>query len=281
MKFSIDTKFTTESIDVGEFAQRVEELGFESLWVPEHPVIPAYPSVGPGGVVGALIPEGMSQNVDQFTALTVAATATSTLRLGTGVCLVPEHHPIDLAKRIATLDLYSNGRFSLGVGAGWSPEESAAMGGNFARRWGQTREAIHAMKALWTEDEPEFHGEFYDFPPLLFNPKPIQKPYPPILLGGSSKNVFNRIATWADGWYSTNVTPEEVEAGRIEMDRLYVENDRDPATIDITLFRASPEPEAVKAFQAVGVDRFTFAVDSYVDSDPFTRLEEVAHMVGL
>lgn len=281
MKFAIDTKFTTASIGVGEFAERVEQLGFESLWLPEHPVVPVNPSVGPGGVPGAPIPEGMAQNVDQFTALTVAAIATRTIRLGTGVCLVPEHHPIDLAKRIATLDLYSNGRFTLGVGAGWSPEETAAMGGNFARRWAQAREAIHVMKTLWTEDEPEFHGEFFDFPPLRFYPKPIQKPHPPILLGGSSRYVFQRVAAWADGWFPTVIDPEAVRAGRAELDRLCIANGRDPSSVDITLFRASPDPDAVAAYQAAGVDRFTFAVDSYADAEPLARLEAVARTVGL
>ncbi len=173
MQFGIHSAFHTGSVDLAEFAARCEELGFESFWLPEHTVIPVNPSVGPGGVAGAPIPDSYVLMTDPLIGLTVAAAATSSLRLGTGVLLVPEHHPVDLAKRNSSLDFYSNGRFVLGVGAGWQPEESAALGGDFARRWAQTTECIAIMKKLWTEDEPEHDGHYYRFPPLRFHPKPV------------------------------------------------------------------------------------------------------------
>ena len=281
MKFGINSSFHAESVDIGEFASRCEDLGFESFWVPEHPVVPVNPSIGPGGVRGAPIPDSYARNVDQFVALATASAATRTIKLGTGVCLVPEHHPIDLAKRIATLDLYSGGRFILGVGAGWSPEETAAMGGDFARRWAQAREAIRAMKTLWREEAPEFHGEFFDFPPVRFYPKPVQAPHPPILLGGRSKYVFQRVAAWADGWIPIGVDPDTLRAGRRELDRLCAKLARDPSTVEVTLYSASPDAEIVGAFAGAGADRITFSVDSSPDSKPFDRLEEAARAAGL
>ena len=176
MKFGIHSAFHAGSVDLAAFAVRCEELGFESLWLPEHGVIPVHPSVGPGGVVGAPIPDAYVLMVDPLIGLTVAAAVTKTLRLGTGVCLIPEHHPVALAKRIASLDLYSNGRFILGTGAGWQPEESAALGGDFPRRWAQTVESLTIMHKLWTEDEPAHAGTYDQFPPLRFHPKPVQTP---------------------------------------------------------------------------------------------------------
>ena len=199
MQYGIHSAFHAGSVDLAEFAARCEQLGFESLWLPEHTVIPVNPSVGPGGAVGEPIPDSYLLMTDPLIGLTVVAAATKTLRLGTGVLLIPEHHPVDLAKRISSLDLYSNGRFVLGVGAGWQPEESAALGGDFPRRWAQTTESIAIMKKLWTEDEPEHDGHYYSFPPLKFHPRPVQKPHPPILLGGGSKRLFDRIARWAAG----------------------------------------------------------------------------------
>lgn len=281
MKVGVNGAFQADSVDLGEFAARCEELGFESIWLPEHPVVPVHASRGPGGVEGAPIPDSYARMVDQMIGLSMVAASTSTLRLGTGVCLVPEHHPIDLAKRIATLDLYSGGRFVLGVGAGWSPEESAAMGANFGRRWAQTREAVAVMKTLWTQEEPEFHGEFYDFPPVRFFPKPAQTPHPPILLGGRSKYLFERIASWADGWIPIGIAPDDLRAGRAEIARLCESKGRDPDTVHVTVYGLSADSEAIDAFKAAGADRATIGVNPSSDADPYRRLEEAARAAGL
>jgi probable F420-dependent oxidoreductase len=281
LQFGIQAAFHAGSVDLAEFAVRCEELGFESLWLPEHTVIPVNPSVGPGGAVGAPIPDSYVLMTDPLIGLSIVAAVTKRLRLGTGVCLIPEHHPVDLAKRISSLDLYSNGRFILGAGAGWQPEESAALGGDFPRRWKQTTESIAIMKKLWTEDEPEHTGHYYSFPPLRFHPKPVQKPGPPILLGGGSKYLFQRIAAWADGWVPWMVSVEQLAEGRKKLTAECERVGRDPATTKVTLFSGTPERDAVGKYEHAGADRIAFVMRSEPDQKPFERLEKIAKAVGL
>ena len=281
MQFGIHSAFHTGSVDLAEFASRCDELGFKSLWLPEHTVIPVNPSVGPGGVPGAPIPDSYLLMVDPLIGLTIAAAATSQLRLGTGVCLIPEHHPIDLAKRISSLDFYSDGRFILGVGAGWQPEETAALGGDFERRWAWTKESIAIMKKLWTGDEPEHTGSYYRFPPLRFHPKPVQQQGPPILLGGRSKWVFRRVAAWADGWAPWMISPDDLAAGRSELGRECARMGRDPASTTITVFSSRSNRSKVRDYARAGADRIVFTVASTPGMDPFGQVEEIARAEGL
>ena len=146
------------SLDPAVLARRAEELGFDSFWVPEHPVIPLQTSSPYPGSSDGIIPDVYGRVVDPFVALSRASAVTSPIKLGTGICLVPERNPLLLAKEIATLDLYSEGRFIFGIGAGWLKEETEIMGGDFPHRWTHTKEAILAMKELWTKDEAEYHG---------------------------------------------------------------------------------------------------------------------------
>ena len=165
MKIGVSVPPVTGSpVDVAVMARRAEDLGFESIWVPEHPIMPlkSISLYSPTG--GTDIPDSYSNMVDPFVALAQASAVASTLRLATGVCLVPERNPLLLAKVISTLDYFSGGRFVFGIGAGWHREESEIMGGDFDHRWTQTREAVLAMKEIWTKDEAEFHGRYYDFP---------------------------------------------------------------------------------------------------------------------
>ncbi|NQW18018.1 MAG: LLM class F420-dependent oxidoreductase [Chloroflexi bacterium] len=281
MQFGIHSAFHAGSVDLAEFANRCEQLGFESLWLPEHVVIPVNPTVGPGGVAGAPIPDSYVFMTDPLIGLTIAAAATKTLRLGTGVLLIPEHHPVDLAKHISSLDLYSNGRFILGVGAGWQPEESAALGGDFPRRWAQTTESIAIMKKLWTEHEPEHDGHYYSFPPLRFHPQPVQKPTPPILLGGGSKRLFDRIASWADGWAPWGPSPDDVSTGRSALDAACERAGRDPKTASVTAFTGTRDVDAFKAYSAAGADRLVITMDSTPGRNAFGRLEQIAKLAGL
>ena len=281
MQYGIHSAFHTGSVGLAEFAARCEELGFESLWLPEHTVIPVNPSIGPGGVPGAPIPDSYLLMVDPLIGLTVAATATSRIRLGTGVCLIPEHHPVDLAKRISSLDFYSDGRFILGAGAGWQPEESAALGGDFEHRWAQTRESIAIMKKLWAGDESEHSGDYYRFPPLKFHPKPVQQPGPPVLLGGGSKRVFRRVAAWADGWAPWMVSPEELAAGRRQLDGECERAGRDPAATTITVFSGKSDLDLIRQYEAAGADRIVFTLGSTPDRDPFGQATKIAGAVGL
>lgn len=281
MHFGIHAAFHAGSVDLATFAARCESLGFESFWLPEHGVIPVHPSVGPRGVAGAAIPESYVLMVDPLIGLTVAAMATTTLRLGTGVCLIPQHHPVDLAKRIASLDLYSKGRFILGTGTGWQPEESAALGGDFPHRWKQTAESLTVMQKLWADPEPEHAGTYYQFPPMRFHPRPVQHPRPPILLGGTSPRVFQRAAALADGWAPWMPAPADLASGRAQLLHAFAQAGRDPHTAHVTVFVSRLDNEVIQQYQAAGADRIVCTVASTPDADPFGRLAALAQAAGL
>ena len=191
MKIGIFVFATEYSADPATLARKAEDLGFESFWVPEHPVLPVRTtSPFPAPSDDGRIPDSYNRIVDPFVALSRASAVTQTIKLGTGVCLIPERNPLLLAKEVATLDHFSGGRFIFGIGAGWLKEETEIMGGDFANRWTQTWEAILAMKELWTKEEAEYHGRFYDFPPVRSFPRPVQRPHPPVLLGSKGRYVF-------------------------------------------------------------------------------------------
>ena len=189
---------TDYSIDIRELAVAVEERGFELLFVPEHSHIPASRlSPWPGGPE---LPRHYWHILDPFVALTAAACVTTRLRLGTGICLVVERDPITTAKEVASLDMVSGGRVLFGVGGGWNREEMEDHGTDFSTRWRLMRERVLAMKAIWTSDEAEYHGELVDFDPLWSWPKPVQTPHPPVLLGGNGARALDRVVAYGDGW---------------------------------------------------------------------------------
>src|SRR6266851_3483016 len=174
MKIGLALPFTELTPNPADFARKAEELGFESLWIPEHPILPVNPATP--FPTGGPIPEIYAHMCDPFVALSMAAAVTTRLKVATGVCLVPERDPIVTAKAIATLDNYSAGRFIFGIGAGWLKEESEMLGVDFARRWTQTREYVAAMRELWTKPEASFDGRYVKFPPVRCYPKPVQQP---------------------------------------------------------------------------------------------------------
>ncbi len=276
MKIGVNMTISSQSIAVTDLARKAEALGFESLWLPEHPIIPVHTTSRYGGTADGSIPAFMSDMADPFIGLAQVAAVTTTIKLGTGICLVPERNPLMLAKVIASLDHLSNGRFIFGIGAGWLKEETEIMGGNFEHRWGQTREAILAMKALWTEDEAEYHGTYYDFPPVRSSPKPVQKPHPPVLLGGSARNVFQRVVAWGDGWMPVRATPDDIEKGRASLDELATAAGRDPKTLDVTVFGEGSDREALKRFEGAGADRVIVRLPSTADESALTELERMA-----
>ena len=191
--------FTTDkSMQPVELAMAVEERGLDSLFVPDHTHIPT-DSVSPF-LPGDKLPDHYLRTYDPFVVLGACTAVTDRISLGTGICLVSQRHPITLAKEIASLDQISNGRFIFGIGAGWNKPEVENHGTDFDKRWPILRERILAMKAIWTEDEPEFHGEFVDFDPIWSYPKPVQAGGPPIWIGANSKYVAARVAEFADGW---------------------------------------------------------------------------------
>ncbi len=279
VKFGLMMFATEDSLDLVELARRAEALGFESLWLPEHPVIPVgFKSRFPGR---GEMPEYYKHMPDPFVALAAAAGATKTLRLGTAISLIPEHDPKVLAKQIATLDLMSHGRFTLGVGAGWLKEESEVMGVEFKRRWAQTREHVLAMQALWTRDEAEFSGEYVKFPPLWSWPKPVQKPHPPILIGGELDKAAERIAEYGNGWLPRYIAadPAAIEAGRRRIAALFRERDRDPDALDVTLFGCKTDRAVMRSYAAAGVTRILFALFPEPPQETLRRMEELASQV--
>ncbi len=256
MSVGIVVPLPAYTIDPAFIARKAEELGFESIWYHEHPILPVN-SASPFPSTGGAIPETYRHFTDPYIALARASAVTSKIKLCTGITLVPERNPLVLAKEIAALDQYSGGRFVFGIGAGWNREETTIMGGDFEHRWTQTREAIMALKELWTKDEAEFHGRYYDFPPVYCYPKPAQKPHPPVLLGGNARNVLQRVARWGDGWLPIRVTPGEIEESRKILDTLAAERGRDPASITISVFGQPTDTkrDQVDAFLNAGAVR--------------------------
>ena len=255
MNIGVSTPLPGYNVDVAVVARKAEEIGFESIWYAEHPIIPVHTSSPFPDSPDGKIPESYAHFVDPFIALARASAVTERLKLGTSICLVPERNPLLLAKEISTLDVFSGGRFLFGVGAGWLREETEIMGGDFDHRWSQVREPVQVMKKLWTQDEAEFHGRYYDFPPVKMYPKPAQKPHPPVILGGASGNVFKRIAEWGDGWLPTRCTPAEVEMSRSMLDDLAREFGRDPASITISVYAQPADLDLVRSFHNAGADR--------------------------
>jgi probable F420-dependent oxidoreductase len=255
MNVGISVPLPAYLVDVGAMARTAEALGFESFWCAEHPFIPVHTTSRFPGTADGIIPEAYSHFIDPFVALARASGTTSRIKLATGIVLVPERHPLMLAKEVSTLDLFSGGRLLFGIGAGWLREETQLMGGDFDHRWGQTRESILAMKELWTKPEAEFHGKFYDFPPVRSNPKPAQKPHPPVLLGGDAPRVLERVVAWGDGWLPNRVTPVELREKRATLDGLAKEAGRDPAAISISVHGQPADRDLIARLHEAGATR--------------------------
>ena len=279
MKFGIFTFPTDYSVDVAVLAKRAEELGFDSFWAPEHPIIPVHTTIPFPSSADGVIPKYYAEIVDPFVALARASGATSTIKLGTGVCLLPQRNPLLLAKEVATLDHYSGGRFIFGIGTGWLKEESELMGGDFPHRWTQARESIEAMKELWTKDESEYHGKYYDFPPVKCFPKPAQKPHPPIFMGGSAKNVLQRTVAHGDGWMPNPRPPEDIRRGREVLDELATKAGRDPRSIEVMIYYTAADLDELRAYEEAGADSAVFCVPSVPEAQALAEVERIARVV--
>ncbi len=256
MNVGISVPLPAYLVDPAFMARTAEALGFESFWCAEHPFVPVHTTSRFSGSPDGAIPETYNHFVDPFVALARASGATTRIKLGTSIVLVPERHPLLLAKEVSTLDLFSGGRFLFGIGAGWLREETEIMGGDFDHRWTQTRESVLAMKELWTKAEAEFHGTYYDFPPVRSYPKPAQKPHPPVLLGGTAKNVLQRVVAWGDGWLPTGaITPALVRESRATLDALAKDAGRDPRAITISVHGQSADRDLVRRLLDAGANR--------------------------
>jgi probable F420-dependent oxidoreductase len=270
--------FPTEySIAPDDLARALEERGFESIWFPEHTHIPtSRVSPWPGGPD---LPRDYWSAYDPFVALMAASAASTRLKLGIGVCLVIERDPIVTAKEVATLDRLCGGRFLFGIGGGWNAEEMANHGTAWRTRWRLLRERMLAMKAIWTSQEAEFHGEFVNFDPIWCDPKPIQKPHPPILIGGDGPTTFDRVVEFGDGWMPI-LRPNRNPVPRIPElhDRLRAAG-RDPSSAPVSIFFAPPNREALDALEAAGVSRAIFGLASRDRDATLARLDDLATLI--
>jgi probable F420-dependent oxidoreductase len=245
---------TEDGPEIGAFAKLVEDVGYESLFFPEHTHIPAARQTPwPGG---GELPPMYSRTYDPFVALTVAAVATESLKIGTGVCLVIERDPIITAKEVASVDQFSNGRFLFGVGAGWNEEEMRDHGTDPSRRFGVMRERIEAMKAIWTEDEASYEGKHVSFERIWSWPKPVQKPHPPVLVGGSGPRVLDRVLSFGDAWMPNRLSDEELEARIAELNRRAEELGRPP--VPVTVAGVRPDAGQIARLERAGVHRVFF-----------------------
>ncbi len=277
---------TRHDFDIVGLARKVEELGFRSLWAPEHGVVPADFSVGAAGAASgapSVYADGrINQIIDPLVFLAAAAGATKSVRLGTGICLVPERNPIRLAKEVATLDLVSGGRFVFGIGAGWLQGEAEVLGADFLRRWAQTKEYVNAMKELWTNPVSEFHGRWVDFPPIICDPKPVQKPHPPVMIGGELARAAQRVADYGDGWLPRARTtsayhdPSRLPEARRHIEELYRANGRDPSQLNITMWDAPPDREQNRRFLDAGADHIVHMLTTRDERSTLEALEQVA-----
>jgi probable F420-dependent oxidoreductase len=259
MDIGIMIAATAESGDIAEIAREVENLGYESFFIPEHPVIPiGFKTPLPGGGGGTL-PEHYGRWFDPFVALSIAAAVTKRVKLGTGICLLPEREPIITAKTIATLDIVSGGRVILGVGAGWLREETEALGTRFETRWKRLRETVEAMRILWTQPEPSYQGELVKFPAVRCDPKPIQKPGPPILLGARGPKALERVVRSYDGWVPLAGRPASFKRDIEALRKVATERGRNPDTLPISGFVGPGEDgissEDLKLYQEAGAHR--------------------------
>ncbi|MCY3692987.1 MAG: LLM class F420-dependent oxidoreductase [Chloroflexota bacterium] len=279
MDIGLNMSISTNSIDVAEIAAKAEALGFESIWLPEHPVMPVNTASKYPGSPDGSIPDYMSDMADPYIGLARASAVTSTIKLGTGITLIPERNPLVLAGAIASLDRFSGGRFLLGIGTGWLREETEIMGGDFDHRWTQARESIEVMRALWTQDAAEYHGCYYDFPPVQCNPKPAQEGGPPVILGGNARNVFRRVARWGDGWMPTASSPEQIAAGRAAIDELAEASGRDPSGIGITVFGQPADRGLISQFESAGANRVIVRLGDTTSPQALEEIERIAQAV--
>lgn len=265
MELGLSLFSTEQSGAVGDIAREAETLGFESLWFPEHMLIPVHYWTRYKRTADGSVPESFAHLPDPFIAAAMAAQATERLRVATGICILPQRDVIATAKAAATLDLQSRGRFIMGVGAGWFPEEAEVMGVRFQRRWQALREGVEAMKALWTRDEASHDGEFVRFPPVRVFPKPLQKPHPPIYLGvHDPRYAPARVARYADGWCPGDLPVEQAADAVASVRRAARERGRDPDAIEFSVVLTPddgfPALDDMNRYRAAGMRRIVLRV---------------------
>jgi probable F420-dependent oxidoreductase len=255
MDFGAMMFMTDYSIGSADLARALEERGFESVWHPEHSHIPlSRKTPFPGG---GELPKMYYDAMDPFVTLTAAAAVTKKLKLGTGVCLIIQRDTIQTAKLVASLDQVSNGRFLFGIGGGWNQDEMEDHGTVYATRFKRMREQVEAMKAIWTENKPEYHGDIVDFPPMMTWPKPVQKPHPPVIVGGAFPHAARRAVRYGNGWVpiAGRGPYGQIENFLPPFKEMLAEAGRSLDDVPITMFGVAPDADLVKRYRDMGVAR--------------------------
>jgi probable F420-dependent oxidoreductase len=275
MHFGALMFLTDYSMKPVDLARALEARGFESFWTPEHSHIPAsrrtpYP-------MGGELPKEYYHAMDPFVTLTAAAVATKTLKVGTGICLLNQRDPIQTAKEVATIDQVSDGRFLFGIGIGWNQDEMENHGSVFDTRAKLVRERIEAMKEIWTKPKAEYHGEFVNFDPIFAWPKPVQKPYPPILVGGGFPHAARRAARYGDAWapVGMELTDEIIAKFRT----MVKDAGRDPESVKIDLMMPPEDLDALKRYRDKGINRVVAFLPSAKDGEVLPILVRWAELI--
>jgi probable F420-dependent oxidoreductase len=278
MHFGVTIFPTDYSIALPELAVEAEQRGFESLWVAEHSHIPtSRQSPWPGG---ADLPKMYYDTLDPFLALAAAASVTSKIKLATGICLVVQRDPIHTAKEVASLDQLSNGRFLFGVGGGWNAEEMGNHGTAFDGRFKLLRERIEAMKTIWTSTEAAYHGERVDFDPIYMWPKPVQKPHPPIHVGGVFPGAARRAVRYGDGWIPIGGREDDLGKAIPEFRRMAEEAGRDPASLEVTVYGVAASEKVAAKYLEAGVDRVVFGLPPAARDDLLPIVDRCAQVAA-
>ena len=277
MHFGASMFFTDYSMTPGELAQALEARGFESVWAPEHSHIPtSRRSPWPGG---GDLPKQYYDVMDPFVTLAMAAAATRSLKVGTGVCLVNQRDPIQTAKLVASIDHVSGGRFLFGIGVGWNAEEMEDHGTVFATRAKLVRERVEAMKLIWTKSKAEYHGELVSFPEMMTWPKPTQKPHPPVIVGGAFPQAARRAVRYGDGWIPL-AGRGDVLSVLPKLGDMLKEAGRDAASCPITLFGCNEDGDFLKRARDAGVVRACVSLSAEKADKTLPILDRWAKLIG-
>jgi probable F420-dependent oxidoreductase len=220
--------------------------------------------------------------MDPFVTLAAAAAVTQRLKVATGICLVVQRDPIQTAKAVASLDQTSGGRFLFGIGAGWNAEEMSDHGTDFASRFAVMRERVEAMRAIWTQPKPEYRGKFVNFPPMMTWPKPVQKPHPPVIVGGAFPHGARRAIAYGDGWVPHARRPAygEVLGLLPEFRKLAAAAGREPGSVPITVFGVAEDRELIERYRDAGVARLVFNLPAAGTDEVLPALDRCASLIG-
>ena len=277
MKFGASMFCTDYSMNPAELSLAMEERGFESFWAPEHSHIPTS-RISPWGG-GPELPKRYYDVIDPFVGLATAAAVTKKLKLATGVCLIIQRDPIQLAKEVATLDYLSDGRFLFGIGAGWNREEMVNHGTDPITRVKLMAERVAMLKTIWTEKKPEFNGEFQSFEPMMTWPKPVQKPHPPILVGGAMPHAARRAVAYGDGWIPLGGRGADVLNQLPRFRQMATEAGRDTDSLPVSIFGSEMNIDILKKYRDAGIERVVYSLESEKADQVLPVLDTIASLI--